>query len=389
MTAEPTRILLIDDDEIVQLQLRKILRTLKQSFELNWVGDSGTALEAMRADAYDICLLDYNIDQRDGLEILAAYRQQQGTKPVIMLTGDDRPEVDACALDLGASDYLLKDEMTARSLSRSIRYAIQGTQLVNQLRQANQRYKKDLLAAAKVQESLLPHYAKAIDGYALEWRYQPSANVAGDVINYFEIDDDHFAVVMIDVSGHGVPAAMFAVQLSRIVAPGMRYGNKQIRIADEDFKQPAQLLGKLNVLFPMSTVDLKYFTICYAVIKRSTACVTLSSAGGMMPIVLRPNGELEELNILGTPIGMFEDTCYNEYQYQMQPGERLVFYSDGVTDAIGAEGALWGKDGLRRQLLQFEETLSHQADALLQGFQDWCHAEAEQDDCSLLMVERN
>ena len=388
MTAEATRILLIDDDEIVQLQLRKILRKLKQSFELDWVGDSGLALEAMRADAYDICLLDYNIDQRDGLEILAAYRQQQGTKPVIMLTGDDRPEVDERAIDLGASDYLLKDEMTARSLSRSIRYAIQGTQLMNQLRQANQRYKNDLLAAAKAQEALLPHYAKAIDGYPVEWRYQPSANVAGDVINYFELDDDHFAVVMIDVSGHGVPAAMFAVQLSRIVAPGMRYGNQEVRIAEEDFMQPAQLLGKLNILFPMSGMDLKYFTICYAVIKRSTGSVTLSSAGGTMPIVLRPDAELEEIKSTGIPIGMFEDTVYDEYQYQLQSGERLVFYSDGVTDAVDGDGALWGKQGLQKQLSQFEPTLSGQIDALLQGFQDWCHVATEQDDCSLLILER-
>jgi sigma-B regulation protein RsbU (phosphoserine phosphatase) len=388
MPQTPIRVLLIDDDEVMQMQLRRILKRLGPHLSMRWLSDSSNALDEMQAGQFDVCLLDYNIDHRDGLELLSDYRAAGGDLPVIILTGDDRPEIDERALEAGANDYLLKDEFSDKSLSRAMRYAVQNTELLRQLRQANKRFQADLEAAATVQSALLPQDAPSISGYPITWRYQPSANVAGDFLNYFKLDDQHFAVLMIDVSGHGVPAAMFAVQLSRILEPGLNYGTKTTSIRASDYFNPVELLRRLNLLFPMKKPDLKYFTITYAVVDQISGRVSFASAGGTRPIIISANGQTKELECSGMPIGMMPDTTYDLYSYKLQTGDRMLFYSDGLTDAVTFDQRLFGKERMLEALQHPTSHIEEQADYLMKAVTEWMDERQEQDDCSLLMFAR-
>ncbi|HET7705386.1 MAG TPA: diguanylate cyclase, partial [Thermoanaerobaculia bacterium] len=141
LEAGPVRVLLVEDDEDDYVLTREFLAESRRTrFALDWVASYDEALRAMARDAYDVYLIDYRLGSRDGLELLREAKQRGSNRPMILLTGQTDTEVDVAAMKAGASDYLVKGQVDAQLLERSIRYALEQNQTLAALRESEERY---------------------------------------------------------------------------------------------------------------------------------------------------------------------------------------------------------------------------------------------------------
>ena len=125
MTAEPIKVLLVEDDEEDFIITRDLFGEVENTFyAVDWVANAEAAVKCFEARAHDVYVIDYRLGPANGLELLALAQKMRVPAPVIMLTGQGEPEVDLAAMEAGASDFLIKGEITARSLERAVRYAI-------------------------------------------------------------------------------------------------------------------------------------------------------------------------------------------------------------------------------------------------------------------------
>jgi sigma-B regulation protein RsbU (phosphoserine phosphatase) len=209
----------------------------------------------------------------------------------------------------------------------------------------------DLRAAGDIQRALLPvRIVERLPFVQMAYRLNPSDDVGGDVCNYHYIDEDHLAAYIVDVSGHGVPAAMLAVAISRSLAPAsLHRAIDGISGIDPVMFSPAEVLRRLDREYPIERFD-KFFTICYLVLNLKTGEFRYSRAGHPMPVVVRQPGGLEVLAAGGTIIGISSPMPFEEGTGRLAPGDMIVLYTDGVTECQKPSGVFFGEDGLYRAL---------------------------------------
>jgi phosphoserine phosphatase RsbU/P len=278
-------------------------------------------------------------------------------------TLDTDPEsVMARARTLGADDIIagpldaagigLRLDLARRMLELGDRLVEQTAQLTA----AIERMSRDLEAAAAMQRTLLPPPSLKIGPLAFESLLAPSTVVAGDIFNYFRLDDRHIAFYLLDVAGHGVPSAMMSVTLSRVLTPqAMILGRRRedaVLPADQRIRAPADVVAELNRRFRFNGQVSSYFTMILGVFDTETGLLRLCQAGHPCPIVLRPGAAPLQIGGSGFPVGLWDGATFDEITVTLQPGDRLVVHSDGITEAPQAQTqALYG-DARLLSLLQ-------------------------------------
>ena len=162
-----------------------------------------------------------------------------------------------------------------------------------QLESAYGRIEADIRAAAWAQENLLPRPGLNALGVACNWRYRPSSYMAGDIFNFFALDERHVGFYLLDVSGHGVPAAMFSVALSMLLNPDATDGSplkRYDRAAGRfELAEPREVMAELNRRF--QSKDDRYFTMTYGLLDSETSLLRLAQAGNPNPLLIDPEGE--------------------------------------------------------------------------------------------------
>jgi sigma-B regulation protein RsbU (phosphoserine phosphatase) len=253
-----------------------------------------------------------------------------------------------------------------------------------------QRMKRDLDAAARIQRSLLPSASPLIDGVRVAWDLIPCEELAGDSLNLLRLDDDHLGVYILDVSGHGLEAALLAVTLHKVIdamvgGPSMlnrRNGSSCPMVS------PAELCTELNRIFPMNPENAQYFTLLYGVLDTRQSSFRYATAGHHVPIYVPPHGMPVEIAEHGFPVGVVEDAHYQEQRIDMAHGGRLYFYSDGLVDA---ECIYEGPFGKSRLLQTIEDTRRHSlhdsVGHIIERVRDWSSTARLEDDASLLALE--
>ena len=213
-----------------------------------------------------------------------------------------------------------------------------------------ERIEQDLEAAAKIQRSLLPKKLNYMEGLDIAWKFKPCEKIGGDIFNLIQLDNEHYAVYIIDVAGHGVPAAMVAVSVFQYLQP--QNGNLIIKLQEnsetQKIRQPSQVLKFLDQEFTFERFD-NFFTMNYAIINVRTGELASSSAGHPPPVILRKEGTLQQLRKGGCSLGTFdlrlsddEPVVFEEEQEQLYPGDKLIFYTDGVNEYQDAKGEFYG-----------------------------------------------
>ena len=260
------------------------------------------------------------------------------------------------------------------------------------LQAANEQMKQDLAAAARLQQSLLPQSPPDIVGARFLWHYRPSAELAGDILNVFQLDRDHVGMYLVDVSGHGVAASLLSVAVSHVLTPVPSKASLLVQLDETGpgvrVVPPAQVVHELNKRFPMKQADDRYFTILYGILNVKTRLFRYVSAGHPQIIHCAPGGEPQMMYASGIPVGFFPETEYDEVIQVLESGDRLCIHSDGISEAMNVDMEQFGST---RIIQAMAETRSRSLDecvsAVTWNVEQWCAGSGPQDDVSLLAIE--
>ncbi len=294
------------------------------------------------------------------------------------------------------ADNEINNQLLQELISKYAESEIQLKKLNQELTVKQDRLEQDLIAAAEIQKSLLPtnvNYGEILD---VAWRFQPCDKIGGDIFNIIQLNDDHWAVYIIDVAGHGVPAAMVAVTVYQYLRP--QSGNLIMRPDDSpnnyEIRQPAHVLKFLDREYPFDRFN-NFFTMNYVVLNIKTGTLISSSAGHPPPIILRKDGTLVTLKKGGRPIGtidlrisMDEPIVYEEEQVQIGVEDTLVFYTDGVYEYQNSQGEFYGNKRFHEKLTALkDQPLSDLVETTFESLLAFGNNTAPKDDVSLLGIQ--
>jgi sigma-B regulation protein RsbU (phosphoserine phosphatase) len=405
-------LLVVEDNEINRTALCRLLE--RKGFAVTVAQDGRQALELLRGGRFDLVLLDVMMAGVNGLDVLQALRAQHAAAemPVIMTTAQDQSEDIVRALNLGATDYVIKPLdfpvllariRTQLSLKRAVERVrrLEGNlaqrnaelEAVNtRLTAANGLMKLDLEAAARVQEAFLPQESPRFPGVRFAWLFKPCEQLAGDMLNVFALDESHVALYVLDVSGHGVAAALLSVTLNRLLSPFPPRSSLLVQPLEGSpgrrLVPPREIAGHLNQRFPWHPATEQFFTLLYGILSLDTGELRYISAGHPGPVhVPRGAGAAFLPEMPGLPIGVGE-AGYREHSVLLQPGDRLYVFSDGLIEATNPDRQPFGKNQLQDALegarsVPLQDGLSRIWDEL----ERWCGDSRVRDDVSILALE--
>ena len=351
LAAHPV-VLLVDDQPIIAEAVRRMIAG-EPDITLHYCQDPTRALETANAVQPTVILQDLVMPEVDGLMLVKFFRVNPATRetPMIVLSSKEEPVIKAQAFALGASDYLVKlpdrVELVARIRHHSRGYIslLQRNEAYQALARSQQQLAEQIDAAARYLRSLLP--APQIEPVKLDWRYIPSADLGGDTFGYDWLDGDHLALYILDVTGHGLDSALFAVTIMNVL--------RSRSLPEADFRQPGQVLARLNDAFPMEQYGDKNFTIWYGVYQHSTGMLRWSGGGHPDGILLPPTGPAKRLPSEGPLMGMIPWPEWETSETPVEPGSRLYVVTDGVHEIHKAAGGDWTFDELVAFLSQRAE----------------------------------
>ena len=258
------------------------------------------------------------------------------------------------------------------------------------LESANTRMAHDLDAAAKVQQSLLPTSIPETPHFSIAWKYLPCDELAGDFLNVLRLDDRHLAAFVVDVSGHGVASSLLSVTIGRLLTAQVSTSSLLIRETAQgnQVTPPAEVACELNRRFPMEEQNDLYFTMLYGVLDTETGEFRFVSAGHDPVVHLQSSGPPRFLEGSNLPIGWVDGAEYDEQSLQLDRGDRLMLYSDGVPEAMNAELEQFGMPRMLEVIeLGRAQSLDENVDLLLDTVQRWCRVNGPKDDVSILGLE--
>jgi PAS domain S-box-containing protein len=247
---------------------------------------------------------------------------------------------------------------------------------------AYQRLRCDLEAAARVQRSLLPTAVPALDGIRFAWVFLPCAQLGGDMLNAFRLDGSRVGFYVLDVSGHGVAAALLSVNLARLLVPGSEQATSVPSVS-----APADVAQQLNRWAFGQPANEQFFTLIYGVLDVGDRQLHYASAGHPGFVQLPAHGTPVIHASPGYPIGWVEEPGYEERVLDLNAGDRLFFYSDGMIEAMSPHGEAFGLERFCNGIVQTrEQTIEGSVRETLGAVQGWSN-QLPQDDLSLLALE--
>jgi sigma-B regulation protein RsbU (phosphoserine phosphatase) len=258
------------------------------------------------------------------------------------------------------------------------------------------RLEQDLIAAAEIQKSLLPANVNFGEILDVAWRFQPCDKIGGDIFNIIQLNDDYWAIYIIDVAGHGVPAAMVAATVYQYLQP--QSGNLTMRPDDspdnQPIRQPAQVLKFLDQEYPFERFN-NFFTMNYVILNVKNGTLISSSAGHPPPIILREDGTLIQLKKGGRPIGTIDlrlstddPIVYEQEEDQIGGGDKLVFYTDGVYEYQNDLSEFYGNQRFHDKLIALkDQSVADLIEASFEALMAFGNNTAPKDDVSLLGIQ--
>lgn len=404
-----SRLLVVDDTPDNREVLARLFRAT--GFQVETAPDGPSALRRLAEQSFDAVLLDVMMPGVSGLEVLDEIRRTWSATqlPVIMATALNRSEDIVGALARGATDYVTKPFDFPVVLARvrtqlALKHAVDKVreleltlaQRNRELLAANSRMRDDLEAAGRIQAALLPTPGPPVPGYRFAWRFNPSAELAGDIFNVFRLDDRYLGMYVLDVSGHGVAAALLSVSVSRFLFPvpdptsllwERDQADGQCRLSP-----PSRVAERLGERFPIDGETGQYFTLVYGLLDLEQNTLRYVSAGHPPVVHHRRGAEPVTLTAPGFPVGVAAGAePYEERVVRLAPGDRVYVYSDGVTEAMNPAGELFGAERLLQTIAASGDAagLEDCLDELGAAVCRWSDVDRCQDDQTVLCVERD
>ena len=312
------KVLVVDDQPDVREALRILLKGAGYSIET-----AESPKDALAAAAYrdhDLIVIDMNFawdttSGEEGLRLLDGLRAQHRDVPIIAMTGWSTIELVVEAMNRGACDFIPKPWDNRHFLSVVKKH-------LNVQPQDRRPIDAELAIARKVQRRLLPESRFNAYGLECECASMPFGEISGDLYDFFEIDADQMAFLLGDVCGKGIAAALLMANLQATM-----------RSQEELARDPAKLMKRVNHLFFQSTRPEHYATLFFGVYDARTGQIRYVNCGHPSPVLLRSNDDFELLQANATVLGAFKNSVFEERVIQLSKGDRLVLFSDGVSEA--------------------------------------------------------
>lgn len=380
MDIDSARLLIVDDDQENRETLLDLLEP--RGYSVTTAEDGESAVELIQNREFDVVLLDITMPGIDGFAVLERIRDRRcGSElPVIMVTGLGERDHVIRALEGGANDYVTKPldlPVVLARLRTQLELKRGFDQILDlehdletrnaQLEAANKKIgdaleqmKGDLCSAASAQQALLPTSLPDIPGVEFAWAFKPCDDLAGDILDVYQLDDEHVAFYLLDVSGHGVRAALLSVTLSRILAPLPDQSCLVLRPRrsgpGREPTPPNIVAQELNRRFQLDLDTWQYFTLFYGVLNTKTHLLRYVSAGQPGPLHVPHGGDPVDLSLPIFAIGWVPNHEYIERRLQLRPGDRLYVYSDGAHETKNAEKEMFGLNRLTQAVKRGQES---------------------------------
>lgn len=273
------------------------------------------------------------------------------------------------------------------------RAAEEALQLANtELQQINETTQRELAEAGQIQRSWLPQSLPDIPGYRFAWSFIPCQELGGDSLNVIRLDENHVGMYVLDVTGHGVGAALLSASIQRWLSPVPEHSCLFTRDADADggfsIASPSSVVADLNRWFQTEPGNGKFFTFIYGVLDLRDGDFRYVTAGHPPPLLVGNEGAEVCPLAKGVPVGMLEDFDFGEARMSIKAGDRILFYTDGAPEAADASDRLYDMERILEDMVKQREKSPDEAlSAIMDGLHRWCGSATMEDDVTFLMVE--
>ncbi len=394
-------ILVVDDDTDILALLEMSL--ISDGFNVITASDGMEGLERAKTDLPDLILLDVMMPYMDGLQVIEKLKSDSDTStiPIMWITAKSQTEDKLKGLETGGDDYITKP-FDLREVSARINAVLGRTRpvkYINPLISAmGEGFSEEgvaelgshLQAAAEIQMKLLPDKPPVYPGFEFATMFRSSTSVSGDLYDFIPLSETRIGVVLGDVKGHGIPAALLMVMIQTAS-----------RLLCNETDSPSTVLKRINTLLFHNT-DLEQFaTMVYGILELDTGLFTYANGGHCPPIhfisgkdktdTLNHNrSKVELLETGGMLIGAFDIATFSSDTSQLSPGDVLILYTDGVTETEGVKpNDFYGEDRLieclSRNLDQSAETL---CEVLQSDLLDFSGTTQLKDDRAVVVIKR-
>lgn len=369
-----TRILVADDQPDVLEALRLLLN--QHGFALDLVTSPRAVLASLGAHAYDLLLVDLNYSRdttsgAEGLALLSEIRKTHGTLPVVVMTAWGNIELAVDAMRRGATSFVQKP-WDNKSLVEILHRDVADARTARHQEDLRHREQLDAL---EIQRALLPATLPSTPRFQMAGSWRPALGVGGDCYDAFAFASDIVGFTVADVAGKGLPAALLMSSLQAAV-----------RAFARDVAPAHAVCASVNRLLCGHMVPGRFATFCYVRLDGRANTIAYANAGHNPPLLVRADGAVARLSAGGTVLGVFPDASYVGDELPLEPGDRLVLYTDGITEARRADDDEFGEarlaESIRAHRALDAQTLHTRVLDEVTSFADG----AFQDDATLIVV---
>jgi len=389
-------ILLVDDNRTMLIYMGSVLK--KRGYKVTTATSGEEALEILaQNEKIQFVLSDWVMPGMSGVTLCKTLKSEQYGRFIffVLLSAKNDKESIINGIDSGADDFVDKqtsvDELDAR-----IRAGFRNLDLHNELTLKNSELdiaydtmKQDLDSASDLIRHLLPK-ARTFSCVELSYISIPSAQIGGDMLGYMQLDPNHVAFYLLDVAGHGVSSALmsFSVQQSLSVVSGSASIVAKETPRGIEICPPEDVIAKLNEMYMSGDSNMLYFTMIYAVLNTQTGLMSYCCAGH--PPLVWYHSKHAQAELIGHDnfvVGAFEDVEYQSSIVQLEAGDKIWFYSDGITEAeMNTEQ--FSEEGLKKVIESVNRyPTQQQTEMVVRAVKDWQQSDCFNDDVSVLVAE--
>jgi len=355
------RVLVVDDS---RLQRRILCSSLKKlGYDIVEAESAEKALEICEQGLPDLVLSDWMMPGMNGLEFCRSFRDLSADEYgyFILLTSKSETNEIAEGLDAGADDFLTKpvnpDELRARisagarilRMQRELSDANRAvTETLARLQSVYDGIDRDLMQARKIQQSMLPELTRQFGASQVSLLLKPCGHIGGDLVGMFSPGLGTLGFYSIDVSGHGITSAMMTARLGGYLSSSHFDQNLAMKRFNYHYRlnPPEDVARLLNSRLIADPGIEEYFTMVYAVVDLHNGRIKMVQAGHPHPLILRRDGRTEYIGEGGLPVGLVPDAHYQQFETQLEIGDRVLLYSDGFTECRLENGDMLEPEGL-------------------------------------------
>lgn len=378
------RTLIADDEPDILTALRLLLKN--EGYEPETVSSPAAVLEAIERAQFDVVLMDLNYARdttsgQEGIDLISRIQALDPSLPIVVMTAWATVDLAVETMRRGVRDFVQKpwdNKRLLQTLRKQVKHA--HARRVAQARMASGRKSEaqlrlELIEARELQQSLLTKPSFAIPGFEIAIEWQPAKTVGGDYVAAFEIDDENAALCVADVVGKGLPAALLMSNFQAAL--------KSLAL---QYASPAEVSTHLNRVLYSNIPLHKFITAFYGVMNIPNRTFKFTNAGHNPPLLVHANGECVRLEAGGSVLGAFADLTYSDGEVKLSAGDRLMLFTDGLSEAVDENNEQFGEQRLIDLLCEHRHRTPEELKQIIFGaVAEFC-GQSFRDDATLMIV---